>query len=348
MKKLLLNIVLPLLSLALILPASREAAAGTGPKARSSARPASVPADYVPTPFGLYVSPKCIITLNKTDEFAPGSFAVNDKYGIVLSADTFKPIPPCNLPRYNRDGSPYQQGADLMDGSTGNHDLIVSAKSDVPAYMTSTLEQMEDFFEAPGNVSGQIIFLTAAIAGRAKGWFQFYGFNMPGHENRWQMGTAISDVHGNVVQQFSNVKYSDYKPKLKFSIDNDRYNKLTPPSSEYRGSISYNDQSSVGLNYGTDDMLSNNIMLSLQTFGVTSCDMLPFSGKISGVASFQKAGPPFGKQLDVTPTTWSSGLCKLKATTQPDALSQNFTVTYDTMPPIDPQARSATITYTTK
>jgi len=67
MRNLSSKLAIPLLSLPLIMPGVSEAAPSAGAKARFPVRPTNIPADYVPTPFGLYVSSKCVIVLGPGD-----------------------------------------------------------------------------------------------------------------------------------------------------------------------------------------------------------------------------------------------------------------------------------------
>lgn len=329
MIRLVLQLALLLVSAALVMGASEDATANAKP--RNFAKPASVPADYVPTPLGLYVSPQCIITLNTDDAATVTKDQTGSMYGPLTS------IPTCSLPRYNRDGTKYQQGDDLMDASSGNHDVIVSYDAPVASNLSSQLGG-SPHIPLPTNLSGQTIFLTAALTERGKGWLQFLGFNMPGFKDTWTAGTAIADVQGNVIIQIANKKTTDYN--LSSSLVNDRY--IQSNSSMYRGNVIYTDKRSSGMNYNEDAMLSNNILFSIQTFGVTSCDMLPPSGELSGNYMIT---PPGSGALTVTPKTWTSGLCNLKASTGGQGTS-TFNVKYDTEQ--QPKERSAKITYTTK
>lgn len=332
MLKFISKLALSLFSVALMLPGAGEVSANANTKTRNFARPTSVPADYVPTPLGLYVSSKCVLTL-------PAAEAVLvTKTGMGPSSGPLASIPHCSLPRYNRDGSEYQQGANLMDESSGNHDVIISYDAPVPANLSSQLGGAPRI-AIPTNISGQTIYLTAALTKREKGWFQFLAFNMPGFKNVWIAGTAIADIQGNVIIQTATPGH-DGSDFTSFIIANDLIKNST--GSVYRGAVNYSGTKTAWMNYQENTMLSDSVLFSMQTFGVTSCDMLPPSGKISGNAVILNSD---SNPLTINPTTWSSGLCNLKATTGNPG-SNNFSVTFDTNQ--KPQGRSATITYITK
>ena len=347
MRNLISKLAIPLLSLALIMPGVSEAAPSPGAKARFPVRPTNIPADYVPTPFGLYVSSKCVIFLGRENEIPNFGFIISYDRGIMQPDRTYKPVPACTLPRYNRDGSIYK-GAELMDTSTGNHDLIISYESAMPVAMDTNLTypplaSSNPPFPAPKTILDQTIFLTNGMTSGNAGWLQFWAFNMQAPQDwpplnySWRTGSAFPNINGNVIIVFD--RASGWLGNTNFAIGNDT--EQGRADGMYRGQPIFNVQGTAWTQYYSPTLLSKNTLLSMQAFNVTSCDMLPDTTKILGNAQFITK---FTRNADpVSPTVWSSGLCNLAATTSQNTSNPQFTITYDTSP--TPKGRSAKITF---
>jgi len=346
MRNLISKLAIPLLSLALIMPGASEAAPSPGAKARFPVRPTNIPADYVPTPFGLYVSSKCVIFLGPNDQIPGLGFVISETQGILQPDNsTYKPVPACTLPRYNRDGSIYK-GTDLMDTSNGNHDLVISYESAAPLNMTTRftyppLGFSPSPYPIPKNISGQTIFLTDGMTNGNDGWLQFWAFNMqaPQFSPTWRTGSAFANINGNVIIILDwSSNWPNYM--VNFYMTNDTGQGLA--EGMYRGAPRFGAQGTPWTQYDSEIFLSKYTLISMQAFNVTSCDMLPDTTKLQGDTKFLNSNT---RRVDyASPTVWSSGLCNLSATASQNTATPEFTIAYDTSPA--PKGRSAKITYT--
>jgi len=339
-----------LLALATLLPFAAESApirqSPASVRAQFTGKPSTVPDDYVPTPMGLYVSSKCVITL----PYPQGGTINLAPEGILQDDGTRKPIPACNLPRYNRDGSPYVANGDVMDSATGNHDLLISAPSGASTNVLSNLAEPTIPVPLPAKVAGQTIYFTTAMSAGANAAINFLGFNMPGHANTWVAGVAVADYYGNVILNLSENTYQPSKGRWYAANDKGAATSNTTRANFQQDILThYNGYISRFINYYTYDLLENNTVFSIQTFGVTSCDMLPPLDSIPGQYS---VSPFYGNQpVTVSPKVWSNGLCNMTGTADPGVFSSgssfsNYLVKYDAS--TAPQGRSATITFNAK
>jgi len=339
-----------LLALTTFLPFAAESApvrqSPASVRAQFTGKPSTVPDDYVPTPMGLYVSSKCVITF--THPAGEGGTINLAPEGILQADGTRKPIPACNLPRYNRDGSPYVANGDVMDSATGNHDLLISAPSGASTNVFSKLAGPTIPVPLPAKVAGQTIYFTTAMSAGANAAINFLGFNMPGHANTWVAGVAVADYYGNVILNLSENTYRASKGMWYAANDKGTVASNTTTKAKFQQDIltHYKGYISNFINYYTADLLNNNTIFSIQTFGVTSCDMLPPLDSIPG----QYAVSPFygNPAVTVSPKVWSNGLCNMTGTADPGVFSSgssfsNYLVKYDAS--TAPQGRSATITF---
>jgi len=344
MRKFISKLVLPLLSFSLILPGVSEASSGAGAK---TPLPENIPADYVPTPMGLYVSPKCVIYLFPPE--GASGYRISKTAGIRQPDGTYTPIPACTLPRYNRDGSLYQEGVELMSASGGNHDLIISFKGPEDVGITTNFSQPHitdiALLPVPRNISGQTIFLTSGMSNRGDGIFSFLAFNMrvarpyqylssESGRNEWRAGAALANVNGNVIMVMDAPSSSGMGNM--FLLDRG----LRGEEREYVGMTYFPPQGTPFLTYDTPLLLPQKTMISMQTFNITSCDMLPDAKKIFGNSVISLPGSLF----TTSSTVWSSGLCNLAATASQNTSNPEFKITYDTSP--TSKGKSAKITFT--
>jgi len=338
-----------LLALATFIPFAAESAPAkhspASARTQFTGKPSTVPDDYVPTPMGLYVSSKCVITITETS--SPYSSINLAPEGILQGDGTRKPIPVCNLPRYNRDGSPYVAGGDVMDSATGNHDLLISAPSGASTNVLSKLSKPTVPLPPPAKIAGQTIYFTTAMSANKDAAINFLAFNMPGHANTWAAGVAVADYYGNVILNFATNTYQTSKGIWYAANDKGTaLDKTTSATFQQDILTHYNGYISKFVNYYTDNLLNNNTIFSIQTFGVTSCDMLPPLDSIPG----QYAVSPFygNPAISVSPKIWSNGLCNMAGTVDPGVFGNastfsNYLVKYDTS--TASTGRSAKITF---
>lgn len=339
MIKRLFTLALPLISLAVCLPSTGEAkptrntaATGTAPKA------AAIPENYLPTPFGFYVSDKCYIRL-EADEEIVGTQIYSAKH------NAYKDVQQCEHPAYNRDGTLYIPHADFINTASGNHDLIVYGRAPAANVINNAAFFLHrSNLAAPATIKDQTLYYATGATGSFDGIYSFFGWNIPHHPKQWAYGMMLPSLKGNVIAKTG--AYADAS-RLSPLVSGGR--RLQDPYTYLSYITATPDTKLLNTNYISKPNLTMGTAFSLQTFGVTSCDMLPGTGEADGTFEIEFVNSGGINDYITEFENYSSDLCNMKVTRINRSRGFNyhnsFVLSYDKA---TAKGRSAIITYTTK
>jgi len=305
----------------------------------SGARPAHVPASYVPTPFG-YMAPECITELKSHETLRDGR--------IVSKQDgTSRVLAPCKAPRYDPKGMtqkparsdtipmtlPIAVGGVQLWAMYGGFGASVTTV-DVP--------------NPPRTQTGQTIYLFASVSNGplalSEGGLTVLGWNMFGTGGaKWQVTTMHFDAGGQLVYAAPAQVVGPVSMWI-----------LNRADDAFSGSISGNGPYTLGVGSSggrtnqvdgvyTLNRTDNSMSIGMAAYGVDSCDQLPAGGATGSVMVMNNSGEPATQYVR---TYMYSTACNTALNFAPaeSGGTRNFTLTYSDAPP-RPAGRSAKITY---
>ncbi|PYE86411.1 hypothetical protein [Phyllobacterium leguminum] len=199
------TIIFAAVTMAVLAGAGTAYGAGSAPnKADSSTRPASIPSDYVFTPFG-YFSPKCVIALGKDEVGLPGG-DIRDGAGNVR-----KPAP-CAEPRYLGDGT-------VASKATPPAGKPENAPLDISTWQMGTVMDLTTRFSIPYDayqmqmtvptvpaLNGPTLYFFTVLQASDiatlqpdEAWIPALAFNQAAHPGKWSAALWWNPyVNGNV------------------------------------------------------------------------------------------------------------------------------------------------------
>jgi len=313
----------------------------TAAAASAATRPATVPANYLTTPFG-YMAPECV-TILKPYETLLGERIVSKKDGASRT------IGRCAKPRYSRDGVALKTGRMASSATLDGYDLVAGAK------LTTGVTFMHAGLTVPAApiLSGdQSIYLLTSIYNdvnpAANALRAVLGWNMFGKGERWSLASMKLDNNGYVISTpLAPVNPGD-KVELAHNLEADGNAFLGPFST---GAYTYDFSQNARIDGSVLDQRANAVAaIAMASYGVDDCRKLPAGGRIDGDYSLlQRRDVEEDPSSRLVKTVVAQqSLCNMKITLTAAPTYQYsplFSITYSADTPPVSQGRSARITY---